>query len=231
MRFQERVGSISTTDPFERLIDELLLADVWLSTVPAPRRRHSFSIGIGEFVGSVPVFVLVSNFEQVFRPPAPAAATALSVFRYRPTEPATFVSGQTDAVTPPERRRLAKPAGSHPGYDLLPLRRRDLRGGLGSGAAGPPVATPRHDNPDPERHVQYPRFFSDISLRDFRALDTYALANGHRPLRDLLRHVERRVLHGVAHRCRHHCHVERLELGARFRRRALAIRPWVPLAF
>jgi hypothetical protein len=70
----DRVGSIQPDDPFERLLDELLTANEWLSTVSKPHdNRHSFSVGA--FVGSEPVFALVSNFEQ---PSGPAAATASS---------------------------------------------------------------------------------------------------------------------------------------------------------
>jgi hypothetical protein len=43
-------------------LDELLKANDWLSTVPSPHNRHSFTVGA--FVGSEPVFALVSNFEQ-----------------------------------------------------------------------------------------------------------------------------------------------------------------------
>jgi tetratricopeptide (TPR) repeat protein len=102
----ELVGSIQLNDPFERLIDELLLADNWLSSVPATNKRHSFSIGA--FVGSKPLFVLVSNFESLFGVAAPTASAKMSVFRLRPTKPTTFVSGQRQAVTGPERRQLAQ---------------------------------------------------------------------------------------------------------------------------
>jgi Flp pilus assembly protein TadD len=108
----DRVGSIQPDDPFERLLDELLTANDWLSTVSRPHNKHSFSVGA--FVGSEPVFALVSNFEQ---PSGLAAATAsanLSVFKVRPTKSKTFVSGQKQAVTRTERRRLAALAARDP---------------------------------------------------------------------------------------------------------------------
>jgi len=109
----ERVGSIQPNDPFERLLDELLKANDWLSAVPAPHdNRHSFSVGA--FVGSKPVFALVSNFEQPSGLAAPTASPNLSVFELRPTKPKTFVSGQKQAVTRPERIRLAALAAQDP---------------------------------------------------------------------------------------------------------------------
>jgi len=108
----DRVDSIQPDDPFESLLDELLKANEWLSTVSRPYNRHSFSVGA--FVGSEPVFALVSNFEQ---PSGLAAATAsanLSVFKVRPTKPRTFAAGQKRAVTRTERRRLAALAARDP---------------------------------------------------------------------------------------------------------------------
>jgi len=68
----ERIASIQHDDPFERLLDELLKADNWLSAVPALRKRHSFSVGA--FVGSKPVFALVSNFEKPWGLPRATAS-------------------------------------------------------------------------------------------------------------------------------------------------------------
>lgn len=100
----ERVAAIEFADPFERLLDELKTADAWLSKVPSPYNRHSFSIGA--FVGTHPVFALVSNFEKPNGPPSPTATSDLSVFELRPTKPITFISGQKQAVTRAERRWL-----------------------------------------------------------------------------------------------------------------------------
>ena len=108
----ERVASIQPDDPFERLLDELLTAKNWLSAVPAPYNRHSFSVGA--FVGSEPVFALVSNFEQPSGLAAPTASLNLSVFELRPRKPKTFVSGQKQSVTRPERKRLADLAARDP---------------------------------------------------------------------------------------------------------------------
>lgn len=109
----DRVASILPDDPFERLLDELLKADDWLATVSTIYdRRHSFSVGA--FVGSEPVFALVSNFEQPSGLAAATASASLSVFQLRPTKPKTFVSGQKRAVIRPERRRLAALAARDP---------------------------------------------------------------------------------------------------------------------
>jgi Flp pilus assembly protein TadD len=108
----DRVTSIQPDDPFERLLDELLKANDWLSTVSAPHNRHSFSVGA--FVGSEPVFALVSNFEQPSGLAAATASASLSVFMVRPTKPRTFVAGQKQAVTRSERRRLAALAARDP---------------------------------------------------------------------------------------------------------------------
>jgi Flp pilus assembly protein TadD len=107
----ERVASIAFGDPFERLLDELLTANSWLSAVPPPHNRHTFSVGA--FVGSEPVFALVSNYEQPWGLPAQTAAPRLSVHRLRPKKPMTFTSGQKQAVTPTERKRLAALAARH----------------------------------------------------------------------------------------------------------------------
>jgi Flp pilus assembly protein TadD len=102
----ERMGVIDFGDPFDRLLDELRQADTWLSAVPPPLNRHSFSVGA--FVGSKPLFALISNFEQPSGLIAATTSAKLSVYLERPTKPKTFVSSQKNhAVTRPERRRLA----------------------------------------------------------------------------------------------------------------------------
>jgi Flp pilus assembly protein TadD len=108
----ERVAAIQFHDPFERLLDELLKAKSWLSTVPPPDDRHSFSVGA--FVGSEPVFVLVSNFEQPFGTVSPTASANLSAYQLRPTKPTTYVSGARSAVTRAERRQLERLAARDP---------------------------------------------------------------------------------------------------------------------
>ncbi len=108
----ERVNSIRMDDPFERLFDELMKANDWLSTVSPPNNRHSFSVGA--FVGSEPAFALISNFEQPSGIAAAAAAPHLSLYETRTTKPKTFVSGQKQAVTRQERRWLASLAARDP---------------------------------------------------------------------------------------------------------------------
>jgi hypothetical protein len=109
----DRVGSIQPDDPFERVLDELLTANDWLSTVSEPQdNRHSFSVGA--FVGSEPVFARVSNFEQPSGLAATIASASLSLFKVRPTKPRTFAAGQKWAVTRTERSRLAALAAQDP---------------------------------------------------------------------------------------------------------------------
>jgi Tfp pilus assembly protein PilF len=110
----ERGAAIQWNGPFDRLIDELLTAERWLSTVPPLHdSRHSFSVGA--FVGSEPVFVLISNFQQPFGPDAPTASAHLSVYRFRPTKPTTYVSGSgRPVVTRPVRRQLERLAARDP---------------------------------------------------------------------------------------------------------------------
>lgn len=108
----ERMGAIHPDDPFDSMLSELLKADDWLSDFPASQKRHSFSVGA--FVGSEPVFVLVSNFEHLFKVPRATASSRLSVFRLRPTKPKTFVSGQHSDVHRWERKRLTALAAQYP---------------------------------------------------------------------------------------------------------------------
>lgn len=113
----ERLNSISADEPFQSLLEALLKADEWLAKVPSPYNRHSFSVGA--FVESQPVFALVSNFEQLEGPPLSVASPKLSVFKVRPTQPKTFVSGQSEAVGRAERRKLAALAASDPDSQVM----------------------------------------------------------------------------------------------------------------
>jgi tetratricopeptide (TPR) repeat protein len=108
----ERAAAISSMDPFDRLLDELLKADKWLSTAPAPYNRHSFSVGA--FVGSDPVFALVSNFEVPSGLALDTPSARLSLYQERPSKPVTFVSGQKTALSRAARRRLAAFAARNP---------------------------------------------------------------------------------------------------------------------
>ena len=108
----QSLHSISAAEPFDRLLEVLLTADDWLAKVPAPYNRHSFSVGA--FVESQPVFALVSNLERLQGAPLRSASQGLSVFTVRPTQGKTFVSGQSQAVGRPERRRLAALVSSDP---------------------------------------------------------------------------------------------------------------------
>ena len=105
-------ASIALKDPFDRLLDDLLKADDWLSTVPAPNNLHSFSVGA--FVGSEPVFALISNFEDPVGLARKVASDRLSLHKVRPGKPATYVSGQKAALSRPARRRLAALAAHDP---------------------------------------------------------------------------------------------------------------------
>jgi tetratricopeptide (TPR) repeat protein len=108
----ERVGSIGYHDTFDRLMDELLTADTWLSEIPPPNNRHSFSIGA--FIESEPVFVLMSNFEHPSGLISRNPSRTLTAFRLQPKKLKTFVSAQQWAVARPWRRRLEVLAGQDP---------------------------------------------------------------------------------------------------------------------
>jgi tetratricopeptide (TPR) repeat protein len=109
----ERVASIGMDDPFERLLNELMKANTWLSPLYPPNNELSFSVGA--FVGSEPVFALLSNFEKPGGLIAGTAARNLSLFKVSPTKPKTFVSGSgRQWITRPERKRLAALARRDP---------------------------------------------------------------------------------------------------------------------
>ena len=108
----ERLESIQMDDPFDRLIEELLKAESWLSSIPDPgKRRHSFSIGA--FIGNTPSFTLISNFQELPKEvPASLASPKLKVFSIRPTKSKTYYSGIL--LTRQERRYLARLASKDP---------------------------------------------------------------------------------------------------------------------
>ncbi len=93
-------------DTFEDLIERLLEADDWLSTIAQrDKARHSFAIGA--FVGSTPTFILISNFETSTGLASAVAAPKLAIYRERPSRVSVFASGQRWAVPRAERRKLA----------------------------------------------------------------------------------------------------------------------------
>lgn len=108
----DQLGLIEKDDPFERLIDELLKADNWLSRVQPPHNKHSFSVGA--FLGIEPVFVLISNFEEPSGQQHTRASKQLSVFKVRVNGPKVIVPGQKLAVTRLERKRLRALAAQNP---------------------------------------------------------------------------------------------------------------------
>jgi Flp pilus assembly protein TadD len=104
--------SVGMNEPFDRLLDEIMRANEWLSAVSPPHNKHSFSIGA--FIGSEPVFALISNFEQLSGPVLPTASPQLSKYVMRVNRARTFVSGQRQAVTRHERKRLSNLAVREP---------------------------------------------------------------------------------------------------------------------
>jgi Flp pilus assembly protein TadD len=101
----ERIAAVQQHDPFDRLLDELLTADAWLSNIPSPQNKHSFSVGA--FIDDRPIFALVSNFEGIFSHPAPVATRRLSISTFSPRTSKTFLAGQRRSVSRPQQRRLA----------------------------------------------------------------------------------------------------------------------------
>ena len=113
----QRTAAIGLSDPFEHLLDQLLTADTWLATIPEPYKKHSFSVGA--FVGSKPVFALISNFENLGGLISARASKKLSLFQMRPTKPQMFVSGQPWALNRSSRRRLLILAGQEPSPERM----------------------------------------------------------------------------------------------------------------
>jgi hypothetical protein len=64
----DRLRETRPNAPFEELVDGLASAESWLRKKPGMHRALSFSIGA--FVDHEPLFVLISNFEFLDRPPA-----------------------------------------------------------------------------------------------------------------------------------------------------------------
>jgi hypothetical protein len=130
--------------PFDDLLEELLKASDWLSSVPPPDNRHSFSVGA--FVGSTPVFALVSNYEEPYQPPRAVASPQMSVFTLRPALPETFISGQTQALKLEERARLHAIAAQEPEPPpdsvCLALAEANRRAAAASNGVSPACFTP-----------------------------------------------------------------------------------------
>jgi Tfp pilus assembly protein PilF len=94
-----QVGSINPQGAFEELIEKLQEADAWLRNATAHSR--AFTISVGAFVGTSPVFVMLSNYERLDRPPQKGrirVANKLSVTRIRPNRPRLIVTGRPAAV-------------------------------------------------------------------------------------------------------------------------------------
>ena len=100
-------SAILSEDPFERLLDELLKADEWLSNLPGPNNRHSFSVGA--FVGSEPVFALVSNFQEPSGLARDIASAPSLLVPVASLQTGTFVSGRK-ALSPEPRAAASLPS-------------------------------------------------------------------------------------------------------------------------
>ena len=104
----ERIATLDDDGTFDTLLAELAAANVWLGPLPADRRRHSFSVGA--FVQGKPTFALVSNFEALDGSRRNTASSGLTIERRSVVKPFLFLSGQTDAVLPFERKQLVRVA-------------------------------------------------------------------------------------------------------------------------
>ena len=102
----DKIDELPFDVPFDTLTEVLLSADTdWLETVRDPvLRRHTFSVG--GFVGSTPVFGIVSNFEEPTGKVETEARPNLTAWVGTPKRSVVFVSGQRQEVPRPERRRL-----------------------------------------------------------------------------------------------------------------------------
>lgn len=102
----EQLEAIALVDPLQVLIDRLLTADSWLAQVSPDRGRLTFTIGA--IVEEKPIYILVTNQEDLSRHDRTSAALRkrLSVFEMRPTTARTFISGQKATVYREIRWRL-----------------------------------------------------------------------------------------------------------------------------
>ena len=78
----DRTQVVNQRDSFDSFIDGLLKADTWLCNELPPNNKLTFSIGA--FIGSNPIFVLISNFQSLSGPDDDIAASKLSVFKAPP---------------------------------------------------------------------------------------------------------------------------------------------------
>jgi Tfp pilus assembly protein PilF len=103
-----QVQSTSMWGSFDESLGRLRQADSWLERFRLDRDR-AFTISIGAFVKTTPVFVLISNFERLDRPP-PAdgfdVSDRLAITQARPRGAAVRIAGRPNAVTAAERAAL-----------------------------------------------------------------------------------------------------------------------------
>jgi len=100
----EQLRSIEPNQRLPALIDRLLGADSWLSGVAMDRSALTFTVGA--FVEERPVYLLVTNQEDLSRERSDPPARRLSVFEARPTSARTYVSGRKSAIFREMRWRL-----------------------------------------------------------------------------------------------------------------------------
>jgi Tfp pilus assembly protein PilF len=103
-----QVASINPQGAFEELVEKLREADAWLSNFAA--RSRAFTISVGAFVGTSPVFVMLSNYERLDQRPQKGrirVADKLSVTRVRPNKPRLIVTGRPAAVDLKDRYYLS----------------------------------------------------------------------------------------------------------------------------
>lgn len=115
----DKLGLVQMNDPFERLIEKLLEAKNWLSNVPPPKNKHSFSIGA--FIGTKPLFALISNFERPSGQKLKQATKELSVFEVPINKTKVFVPGQSDAITRLEKKQLRSVSAGNPEPERMHL--------------------------------------------------------------------------------------------------------------
>ena len=115
----DKVDQLAFDAPFDALMDALLLADKeWLGAVWDPvLKRHTFSIG--GFIGSSPMFGIVSNFEEPSGRVESTARPMLTAWVRKARRSVVFVSGQRQEVPRAERRRLRALAERDPDSTLI----------------------------------------------------------------------------------------------------------------
>ncbi|MCY2964090.1 MAG: tetratricopeptide repeat protein [Planctomycetota bacterium] len=112
-----RISLLSFDSSFSQFIDQLLEADVWLSSVEEKYRRHSFTVGA--FVNGVSRCVLVSNFERINDLALKKPAQKLFVTEADNCVDRYYVSGRPNSVRKGDLQRMVKLAAKSTSHETI----------------------------------------------------------------------------------------------------------------